>query len=55
MNFLTKEQEVVVTTRINNGYDYVVLNNGWIKVWKGKHTMIINHLGYDVYVPVGYV
>lgn len=51
--FKTKEQQVVVEARINMGYEAEELPNGDWVVWKGKHKMIIECLGYDCYVPVG--
>ena len=53
MQYLTTEQEVVVKSRVANGYTPELLNNGNILLYKGKHTMIINCLGYCVYTPKG--
>lgn len=52
MNFISDEQKVVVSNRINQGYDYQLLSNGFYKLWKGKHIMIINGLGYDTYTGI---
>lgn len=52
MNYLTKEQKAVVEYRLSIGYDYQVLPNGNYKMWKKRHIMIINCLGYDCYVPL---
>ena len=52
-NFLTGTQEIVVNARIADGYDSIRLSNGNWKVWKGKHTLLINCLGYDCYVQYG--
>lgn len=51
MKFLTNEQKAVVESRIASGYEWLLLGNGNYKIWKGKHTMVINCLGYDCYVP----
>ena len=48
--FKTTEQKVVVECRIKSGYECFELDNGdWMCV-KGKHTMVINSLGYDKHV-----
>lgn len=51
--FLTNEQKVVVQARIKMSYKSELLSNGNWLVYKGKHTMIINSLGYDVYIKKG--
>jgi hypothetical protein len=51
MIFLTPEQQAVVEYRLSIGYDYQLLPNGDYKLWKGRHIMIVNCLGYDCYVP----
>jgi hypothetical protein len=53
MKYLTNEQQVVVEARIKMGYSSNEQSNGNILLYKGKHTMIINCLGYDVYLPKG--
>ncbi len=53
MNFKTKEQEIVVKARIEMGYEAHELSNGDWLVYKGRHTMQINCLGYDCYVSKG--
>lgn len=52
--FLTGTQEVVVKARIKQGYEVQRLSNGNWQAWKGRHTMVINCLGYDVYVRPGW-
>ena len=55
-SFLTKEQEVVVQSRITNGYE--LIGNGGSNInglktfilVKGRHRVDINTLGYDEYV-----
>jgi hypothetical protein len=49
--YLTTEQKAVVEYRIAQGYQYEQKSNGNYLVWKGRHTMEINCLGYDCYVP----
>jgi len=50
---MTNEQQVVVNSKINNGYmiigNSVSMTNGLTVVIlsKGKHTLAINTLGYD--------
>lgn len=52
-NFLTKEQEVVVNARMEQGYELfgiTVSNTNGLDsfvISKGKHLMVINSLGYD--------
>lgn len=53
MTYKTKEQQVVVESRIAKGYESQKLPNGDWLVWKGRHKMQINCLGYDCYVPKG--
>jgi hypothetical protein len=53
VTYKTKEQQVVVESRIAKGYESQKLPNGDWLVWKGRHTMQINCLGYDCYVPKG--
>ena len=53
MKYLTKEQEIVVKSRVTNGYTSELLNDGNILLYKGKHTMIINCFGYCIYTPKG--
>lgn len=53
MEYLTKEQKIVVEARIGDGYEIIGEKpNGNIMVVKGRHTMEINCLGYDCYVPL---
>lgn len=52
MTYLTREQQVVVEARIKMGYESFSLPNGFITVYKGRHKMIINGLGYDTYTGV---
>lgn len=53
MDFVTKTQEVVVKSRLNNGYKLlgksVSLLNGFtcFVLVKEKHTIVVNSLGYD--------
>lgn len=51
MTYLTKEQQAVVEYRLSIGYDYQLKQNGNYLLWKGRHIMEINCLGYDCYVP----
>jgi hypothetical protein len=51
--YKTKEQQIVVESRIKSGYESQELPNGDWMIWKGRHKMIINCLGYDIYVPSG--
>lgn len=51
--FLTNEQKVVVQARVKMGCESELLSNGNWLIYKGKHTMIINNLGYDVYIKKG--
>lgn len=53
MQYLTKEQQAVVEYRLSIGYESQLLSNGDWLLWKGKHTMQINCLGYDCYVKKG--
>ena len=54
---MTKEQRVVVKHRIKDGYELLgtkpSLLNGLDSycLVKGRHTMLVNTLGYDEYVP----
>ena len=54
---MTKEQRVVVEHRIKDGYELLgtkpSLLNGLDSycLVKGPHTMIVNTLGYDEYIP----
>lgn len=54
---MTKEQRVVVEHRIKDGYELLgtkpSLLNGLDSycLVKGPHTMLVNTLGYDEYVP----
>lgn len=56
MNFVSKTQEIVVTSRLNSGYNYIFgvhskLNDlGCILLQKGRHIMSINSLGYDEHI-----
>lgn len=49
-NYISEEQKIVVEYRIKSGYNAEQLSNGFIHLWKGKHQLIINGLGYDTYV-----
>lgn len=51
--FLTGTQQIVVESRVTAGYDWQILPNGNYRIWKGRHTMEINCLGYDVYIRTG--
>lgn len=52
--FLTGTQQIVVEARLCDGYEILsTLTNGNIDMCKGKHRIIINCLGYDVYIPPG--
>jgi hypothetical protein len=54
--FLTGTQQIVVECRLRDGYEILAtLPNGNIDMCKGKHRMIINCLGYDVYILPGNV
>jgi hypothetical protein len=48
--YLTPEQQAVVESRIARGYQYDKKKNGNYVVWKGKHIMEINCLGYDCHI-----
>ncbi len=54
---MTKEQRIVVAHRIKEGYELLgakpSLLNGLDSycLVKGRHTMLVNTLGYDEYVP----
>lgn len=52
MKFISIEQEVVVLCRIKQGYESELLENGFYKLWRGRHTMIINGLGFDTYTGI---
>lgn len=52
MKFISVEQEAVVLYRIKQGYQVEFLSNGFYKLWKNRHTMIINGLGYDTYTGI---
>jgi hypothetical protein len=52
MKFISKEQQIVVLYRIKEGYESELLDNGYYRLTKGRHTMIINGLGYDTYTGV---
>ena len=48
--YIAIEQQVVVECRIKQGYSCEMLSNGFYRLIKGRHTMVINGLGYDTYV-----
>jgi hypothetical protein len=52
VKFISIEQEAVVIYSIQQGYESELLSGGFYKLWKGKHTMIINGCGYDIYTGV---
>lgn len=52
MTFISKEQEIVVKSRIGLGYACEAMPNGFWRCIKGKHRMEINGLGFDTYVGV---
>lgn len=51
MKFKTKEQQIVVENRVKQGYSAEEVENGDWLVIKGKHTMLINCIGYDAHIP----
>ena len=56
LEYLSEEQRIVVEYRINKGYDAGMCERfgktGLIAVIKGKHRMVIDAKGYDIFVPV---
>lgn len=52
MKFISIEQEAVVLYRIQQGYEVELLESGFYKMWKGRHIMIINGLGFDTYTGI---
>lgn len=52
MIYISKEQQAVVEYRISIGYAAERLSNDYWLVYKGRHKMIINGLGYDTYVKL---
>ena len=54
---MTKEQEVVVQSRVQDGYKLIGVVRSSLNglnsycLTKGRHTMLVNTLGYDEYVP----
>lgn len=51
--FLTEIQKIVVLARIKDGYSWQLVSNGNYKLWKGRHIMEINCLGYDCFIKLG--
>lgn len=48
--YIAIEQQVVVECRVKQGYSCEMLSNGFYRLIKGRHTMVVNGLGYDTYV-----
>ncbi len=48
--FISKEQQIVVENRKAQGYECSLTKSGFWLCTKGRHTMLINGLGYDCYV-----
>lgn len=53
MEFLTETQKIVVLARITGGYTADIMPNGNYRIYKNRHIMEINCLGYDVYLKAG--
>jgi hypothetical protein len=53
MEFLTETQKIVVQAKMQDGYAADIMPNGNYLVYKHRHAMIINCLGYDIYLKPG--